>query len=78
MTQINGEIYHVCGLENRYSENEYTTPNNLYIQRNPYQATNGSFSQNWNNITICVLAQINSNSERNLEKEDWNRKNQPS
>ena len=29
MTQIDGEIYHVHGLEDQYSENEYTTQNNL-------------------------------------------------
>ena len=27
--------------KNQYSENEYTTQSNLYIQCNPYQATNG-------------------------------------
>ena len=27
--------------KNQYSENEYTTQNNLRIQCNPYQATNG-------------------------------------
>ena len=29
--------------KNQYSENEYTTQSNLYIQCNPYQATNGIF-----------------------------------
>ena len=29
--------------KNQYSENEYTTQSNLQIQRNPYQATNGKF-----------------------------------
>ena len=29
MTQIDGEIYHVHGLEDQYSENEYTTQSNL-------------------------------------------------
>ena len=40
MTQIDGEIYHVMGRKNQYSENEYTSQSNLYIQCNPYQATN--------------------------------------
>ena len=29
--------------KNQYSENEYTTQRNLWIQCNPYQATNGIF-----------------------------------
>ena len=29
MTQIDGEIYHVNGFENQYSENEYTTQSDL-------------------------------------------------
>ena len=29
--------------KNQYSENEYTNQSNLQIQRNPYQATNGIF-----------------------------------
>ena len=29
--------------KNQYSENEYTTQSNLQIQCNPYQATNGIF-----------------------------------
>ena len=32
--------------KNQYSEDESTTQSNLQIQRNPYQATNGNFSQN--------------------------------
>jgi len=62
---------------NQYSENEYTTQNNLYIQRNPYQATSDFFHKTGtNNFTICMQAQITSNSESNLEKEDGNRRNQ--
>ena len=29
--------------KNQYSENEYATQRNVYIQCNPYQATNGIF-----------------------------------
>ena len=36
------------GQKNQYSENEYNTKTNLQIQWNPYQATNGNFSQNYN------------------------------
>ena len=31
--------------KNQYSENEYTTQSNLQIQWNPYQATNGIFTE---------------------------------
>ena len=55
MTQIDGEIYHVHGSEDQYSENEYTTQSNLQIQCNPYQATNGIFHRaRTNNFTIFM------------------------
>ena len=55
MTQIDGEIYHVHGSENQYSENEDTTQSNLQIQCNPYQATNDIFQRTrTNNFTICM------------------------
>ena len=64
--------------KNQYNENEYTTQSNLQIQCNPYQATNGIFSENQkNNFTIYMEIKRNPNSQNNLEKEEWNRKNQP-
>ena len=58
MTQIGGEIYHVHGLKNQYSKNEYTTQSNLQIQCGPYQATNGIFHRTrTNNFTICMEKQ---------------------
>ena len=60
----------------RYSE--YTTQSNLWIQCNPYQATNGIFHRaRTNNFTICMEIQKMSNSQSNLEKEEWNWRNQP-
>ena len=45
---------------------------------NPYQATNGIFHRTrTNNFTICMEIQITSNSQSNLEKEEWNWRNQP-
>ena len=62
----------------RSSENEYTTQSNLQIQCNPYQATNGIFYiARKNNFTICMEIQKTSNSQSNLEKEEWNWRNQP-
>ena len=63
---------------NQYSENEDITPNNLYIQCNPYQATNGIFQRaRTNNFTIFMEIQKTSNSQSSLEKEEWNWRHQP-
>ena len=65
--------------KNQYSENEYTTQSNLQSQCNPYQATNSIFYRTrTNNFTIFMETQKTSNSQGNLEKEDWNWKSQPS
>ena len=43
-----------------------------------YQATNGIFHRTrTNNFTICMEIQKTSNSQSNLEKEEWNWRNQP-
>ena len=45
---------------------------------NPYQATNGIFHRTrTNNFKICMEIQKTSNSQSNLEKEEWNWRNQP-
>ena len=62
----------------KYSENENITQSNLQIQCNPYQATSGIFHRaRTNNLTICMEIQKTSNSQSNLEKEEWNWRNQP-
>ena len=62
----------------QYSENQYTTQSNLYIQCNPYQATNSIFQRTrTNDFTICIEIQKTSNSQSTLEKEEWNWRNQP-
>ena len=68
----------VMDQKNQYSENEYTIKSNLQIQRNPYQVTNGIFHRTrTNNFTICIEIQKISTSQSNLEKEEWNWRNQP-
>ena len=63
--------------KNQYSENEYSTQSNLQIQCNPYQATSGIFHRTRiNNFKICMEIQKTSNSQSNLEKEEWNWRNQ--
>jgi len=64
--------------KNQYSENEFITQSNLQIQCNPYQSTNGIFQRTrTNNFTICMEIQKSLNSKSNLEKEEWNWRNQP-
>ena len=64
--------------KNQYSENEYTTESNLQIQCNPCKTTSSTFhSARINNFTICMEIQKILNSQSNLEKEKWNRRNQP-
>ena len=65
--------------KNQYSGNEYTIQSNLYIQCNPYQATNGIFHRTrTNNFTTCMETQKTSYSQNDLEKKEWNWKNQRS
>ena len=54
-------------------------PKAIYIQCNPYQATSGIFHRaRTNNFTFCMeIQKTNSNSQSNLEKEEWNWRNQP-
>ena len=62
--------------KNQYNENEYTTQSNLQIQYNPYHATNGIFHRTrTNSFTICMEIQKTLNSQSNLEKEEWNWRN---
>ena len=65
--------------KNQYSDNEYTTQSNVQIQCNAYQGTNGIIQRiRTNTFTICMeLQKKTSNSQSNLEKEEWNWKNQP-
>ena len=64
--------------KNQYSENEYTTQSNLQSQCNPYQATSHIFHRTrTNNFKICMEIQKTSNSQSNLEKEEWNWGHQP-
>ena len=63
--------------KNQYSENEYTSQSNLQIQCNPYQATSHIFHRTrTKNFKICMEIQKTSNSQSNLEKEEWNWRNQ--
>ena len=62
----------------QYRKNKYTMQCNLQIQCNPYQTTNGIFQRTkTNNFTVCMEIQKTSKSESNLEKEEWNWRNQP-
>ena len=46
--------------KNLYCQNGYATQSNLWIQCNPYQATNGIFHRTrTNNFTVCMEIQKN-------------------
>ena len=78
MTQIDGDHIMFMDWKNQLSENKYTTQSNLYIQCNPYQATKCILQKTrTNNFTICMEIQKTSNSQSDLEKEEWNWRNQP-
>ena len=66
--------------KNHYSENVFTNHRNLWIQCNLYQATNGIFQRPIkHNFPICmeIKKKKTSDSQSNLEKEEWNWRNQP-
>ena len=55
--------------KNQYSESKYTIQTKLYIQCNPYQATNSIVHRTrTNNLTICMEIQKTLTSQSNLEK----------
>ena len=62
------------GWKTQYSENEYTIQRNLQIQSNLYQAI--FHRTRTSNFTMCMETQKTLNIQSNLEKEEWNRKNQ--
>ena len=62
--------------KNQYSENEYSTQSNLYIPCNPYQTTNCIFHRTRTIISQFVWKQRIPNNQSNLEKEEWNWRNQ--
>ena len=67
------------GLEESSCENDYSTQNNLQIQWNPYQTTNGIFHRTRTKIfTICMETQKILNSQSNLEEEKQSWRNQSS
>ena len=64
--------------KDQYSENEYTIKNNLQIQYDPHQATNGIFHRTKTNyFTICMETQKTPNSQNNFETAKESQRNQP-
>ena len=65
--------------KNKHSENEYIAQSNLQIECNPHQTTNSIFHRTrTNSFTICMKPQKTLNSQSNIEKEEWDWRNQPS
>ena len=60
--------------KNQHCENDYITQSNLQIQCNPYQTTNGIFTElEQKNLKICMETQKTRNSQSSLEgkKRSW-------
>ena len=77
MTQINGKIYHLLVLE------ESVLSKWLYYPRQSPDPLQSLLNYQWHfhrtrtkNFKICVQTQKTLNSQRNLEKEKWNWRNQ--
>ena len=79
MTQTDGEIHHVLGLnESILWKWLYNPKRSRESVQNPCQVTNGIFHRiRTKNFTICLLTQKTLNSQSNLEKERWTWRNQP-
>ena len=59
------------GRKNQYFENDYTTKCNLQMQCDPYQMTNGIFTElEQKKFTIHMETQKTQNSQSSLEKEE--------
>ena len=77
-TQIDGEIYCVHGLE------ESILWKSAYDAKQSIDSVQSLSSYQWvffhrtrtNNFTICMEIQKTSNSQSNLQKEEWNWRNQ--
>ena len=69
----------LLGWKNQYCEIGCTTKSNPHIQCNLHQITNDIFhvTRTTKKITICMETQKIPNSQSNLEKEEWNWRNQP-
>ena len=74
MTQTDGKIYHVLGLEELILLKLLYTQGILQIQCNLYQITSGIFTE-LKNLKICMETQKTPKESKQCEKEEWNQRN---
>ena len=76
--QTDGEIYRVHGLEESILSKWPYYPKQSTDSMRSLSSYQRYFSHTrTNNFTICMEIQKTSNSQSNLEKEEWNWRNQP-
>ena len=71
-TNIWKDIPHSWDWGNQYCQNEYITQDDLQIQYNSYQSTNGIFHRTRSKkFLICMETQKTQTSQSNPEKKHW-------
>ena len=66
------------GRKNQYCENDYTTKHNLQIQCDPYQITNGIFTELEQKLSQFMWKHKRPRIAKAVLRKEWSWRNQPS